>query len=126
MEYNGIDYYGDPKLKSIIEYIGIELGSIKKAESLPYEVIYRVISHTDSTHFITSLDSIIKLVDIVGPYSVYAEDRSFLYTMNLHSGSFGETLIEQDYLFKVPNLSSLFVTYLNTQNTIRNIQLIKY
>lgn len=125
MSLTGIDYILEPPFDQIARTLLQELGSEKKVRELPYDVLFKVMAHPDETHFISGTKPSIKLSSIVGPYTVYDESRSFLCTVNLHKGFFGATLPEIDYIRKVPDLTTLFVSYVDSDNLVRDIQLIK-
>ena len=125
MALNGPDYTFDTPFDQIAQSLLADLGSQAAVESLPYSVLFKVMAHPDETHFISPSKPTIKLSNIVGPYSVYDEDRCFLCTVNLHSGFFGATLPEISFIRNIPDWTYLYVSYLDSDGIMRDIQLIK-
>lgn len=123
--YTGPDYIAESVVEDIIKQAAIDLNSDAAAQEIPYAVLLKILSHKDSTHFITEVNPIIVLSEIMGAYTVSLENGEFLYRMNLHSGAFGETLLEQEYISQLPKYSCLYVSYINSSDALRNIQLIK-
>lgn len=115
----------DPPFDKIASALLSELGSEEAIKALPYDVLFRIMSHSDETHFISSRKPGVRLTGIVGPYSVYDADRSFLCTVNLHRGFFGGTLPEIDYVRRLPDFTVLYVSYTDSDGLVRDVQLIK-
>jgi hypothetical protein len=109
--YTGPDYIAESVVEDIIKQAAIDLNSDAAAQEIPYAVLLKILSHKDSTHFITEVNPIIVLSEIMGAYTVSLENGEFLYRMNLHSGAFGETLLEQEYITTSKILMSLCFIY---------------
>lgn len=101
------------------------LAAIKS--TVPQEVFAKAINHFDVNVFVANGDLIggIDLPGIVGPYKVYTEDMIHLCTVKLHKGVFGTTFEEIAYFSKLPLWSILYVSYIDIDSTMRNIQIIK-
>lgn len=126
MAVEGPDYTLDPPFDQIAKRLLAEVGSQQLIEQIPYELLFQIMTHPDESHFISAKKPSLKLSNIIGPYQVYDVDRSFLCTVNLHRGYFGTTLPEIDYIRKLPDLSLLYVNYVDSDGLMRDIQLIKY
>ncbi len=93
-------------------------------DELPAEILYKVMSHGDETHFFDRWRPSIELTGIVGPYTVYDYDGAFLYRMNLHKGAFNTTLPELDYFRKQRDFSIVYIMFQNEDGVLRNVQAI--
>jgi hypothetical protein len=99
--------------------------TLEEMSKLSEDLIYKIVAHPDLTFFINSAEPYIHLDKIKGPYSVYDEELNFLYTMNLHDGSFGAAIVELDFIRKIEDFTIVFVEYTTTDEDSRVIQVIK-
>jgi hypothetical protein len=121
----GPDYSLDEPFENLAKSILSEYGTPEEIKTLPYEVIYRALTFSDQTKVITPEHPTIKLTDIVGPYTVCDEDKTFLCKVNLHSGYFGQSFPELDLIYKLKPLSFLYITYLDKNGLLREIQVLR-
>jgi len=121
----GPDYYVEDTFKLVIDKLLSEIPDKSYIANLPFDTLYKIINHADKTHFVTVNDSELNIPDIIGPYSLYDENRLFLCRINLHSNIFGETLVEKAYIDTMSFGQVLYLSYVSSDNEVRDIQVMK-
>lgn len=124
MNIFGSDFILEEPFSSIAKNMLDELGA-DQIKKLPFEVVRKVMTHQDETHFISDVFPGIVLENITGSYTIYDQDRSFLCRVNLHQGVFGNTIPERNYILLMNQYDVIYVSYVDLTGNLRDIQLIK-
>lgn len=123
--FQGPDYSIEDQFKIVLDKVLSEIPDKTYLKELPLSIINKIIAHTDKTHFVFDYNCELNIPDVAGPYTVYDESRVFLFRVNLHSSTFGETLVEKAYINVMRPGESIYLNYVTADNEIRDIQIMK-
>jgi hypothetical protein len=128
MSIDGNEFTVSSEYSESVNNLFLDTGSLDKIKNeVPGDVVTRVISHPDISVLAEIGDLVcgVELPNIVGPYKVYNKNMTYLCTVNLHRGAFGNTFPEINYFSKMTKWDILYVAYVDIDSNIRNIQIIK-